>query len=163
MDDAVEKRSLLRGRKHARRKAVQALYQWHMNALMGEEPPTDHFVNDFLSYQDMGNADNDYFCELVKGALKHRRRIDSLLADQMIRDTEQVDAVELAILQLATYELIDRIDVPFRVAINEAVELAKTYGADQGHKFVNGILDKLAQDLRAVERQAGRAPSHEPK
>ena len=57
----------------------------------------------------------------------------------------------------------ERIDVPFRVAINEAVELAKTYGADQGHKFVNGILDKLAKDLRSVERQAGRAPSHEPK
>lgn len=150
MGNPSNKYAMLAGRKHARRKGIQALYQWHLNRETHESAATD-LVTGFIEHQDMGNADQDYFSEVVLGVVNGHESIDALLIEQMKRQTEQVDAIELSILQLATYELIERLEIPYRVVINEALELTKTYGADQGHKFVNGILDKLAAKLRATE------------
>ena len=151
MGQPSNKYAMLAARKHARRKAVQALYQSHLNEQTHESAAID-LVTGFIEYQDMGNADQAYFSEVVLGVLNGQESIDALLVEQMKRQTKQVDAIELSILQLATYELIERLEIPYRVIINEALELTKTYGADQGHKFVNGILDKLAAKLRATER-----------
>lgn len=150
MGNPSSKYALLAARKHARRKAIQALYQWHLNTETHESAATD-LVTGFIEHQEMGNADHDYFSEVVLGVVNGHEPIDALLVKQMERQTEQIDAIELSILQLATYELIERLEIPYKVIINEALELTKTYGADQGHKFVNGILDKLAAKLRTIE------------
>ncbi len=150
MGNPSSKYAMLAGRKHARRKAIQALYQWHLNTEIHESAATD-LVTGFIEHQEMGNADQDYFSEVVLGVVNGHESIDALLVKQMKRQTEQVDTIELSILQLATYELIERLEIPYKVIINEALELTKTYGADQGHKFVNGILDILAAKLRATE------------
>ena len=151
MGNPSNKYAMLAGRKHARRKAVQALYQSHLNEQTHESAATD-LVTGFIEHQDMGNADQEYFSELVFGVLNNHESIDTLLTEQMKLQTKQIDTIELSVLQLATYELLERLEIPYRVIINEALELTKTYGADQGHKFVNGVLDKLAAKLRATER-----------
>ena len=104
---------------------------------------------------DSRQYDVRYFEELVRGVPTHLDEIDAHLAPLLDRSIEQVDLIERALLRLGAYELQHHLEVPFRVVINEAVELAKAYGAEQGHRYVNGILDKLAKSLRPLERSAG--------
>ena len=101
-------------------------------------------------------VDGAYFHELLNGVLSNRGEIDELIAPCLDRPMDDLDPVELAILRLSTYELKQRLDVPYRVVINEGIELAKTFGATDGHKFVNGVLDKLAPKLRSAELRAGK-------
>ncbi len=133
----------------ARRLAVQALYQWQ---LAGQE--VGDIVAQFCEVQQPAEAQREYFDELLRGVLKRLDELDGLLAPLLARPLEQVDPVERAILRVAAYELAHRPEVPYRVVINEGVELAKRFGAEQGHRFVNGVLDRLAQELRAVEKKA---------
>ena len=98
--------------------------------------------------------DMDYFVELLHAIPKVKSELDDLIEPCVDRTLKEVNPVELAILRMATFELKQRPDVPFRVVINEAVDLAKKYGADQGHKFVNSVLDKLAKQLRSIEVSA---------
>ena len=90
------------------------------------------------------------------GVPQHKTELDGAFAGFLDRPLEELDPVELAILRLSTYELRHRVDVPYRVVINEGIELAKIFGATDGHKFVNGILDKLAPNLRAAEVRANK-------
>jgi len=139
----------LAARSRARRRALQALYAWqlsgsHMNAV----------IEQFRHEQDMEVADLDYFEDLLHGVEKHLATIDASLQPYIDREVEQIDPIERAALRLAAYELKFRIDVPYRVVINEAIEVTKRFGADHGHSYVNGVLDKLAAELRTAERRS---------
>jgi N utilization substance protein B len=133
-------------RSRARRRAAQALYAWQI----GGNPMRD-VIEEFRHEQDMEIADLDYFEDLLRGVEKHCAELDAGLAPWLDRDMAQVDPIERAILRLAAYELRHRPDVPYRVVLNEAVEVAKRFGAEHGHTYVNGVLDKAAREWRAAE------------
>lgn len=136
-------------RSRARRRAAQAVYAWELGG-----NPMRKVIDDFRHEQDMQIADLEYFEDLLRGVEAHRAELDAGLAPFLDRDIERVDPIERAVLRLAAYELKYRIDVPFRVVLNEAVEVAKRFGAEQGHTYVNGVLDKLAHAWRGVEAGA---------
>jgi len=139
-------------RARARRFALQALYQWDLSG-------TDlrDIRSQFLVEEDFSRADKPYFMELLSEGPKHIDNIDKNISDYIDRPLEQLDPVERAILRIATYELLYRPDIPYRVTINEAVQLTKKFGAEQGHAFVNGVLDKAAHTLRSAEcRKTGK-------
>ncbi len=138
-------------RSRARERAVQALYQWQ---IAGQN--LSDIEQQFLEEQDMANTDLDYFRELLHKVPAHLDELDAVIAPHLDRQVNQIDPVERAILRAGVYELRFRIDIPYRVVINEAVELAKRFGAEQGHRYVNGVLDKAAQQLRSVEVKAKR-------
>jgi N utilization substance protein B len=133
-------------RSRARRRAAQALYAWELGG-----NPMRMVIDDFRHEQDMQIADLEYFEDLLRGVEAHRRELDAGLAPFLDRDIERVDPIERAVLRLAAYELKHRLDVPYKVVLNEAVEVAKRFGAEQGHTYVNGVLDKLAQAWRVAE------------
>ena len=139
-------------RARARRYAMQALYQWDLS---GSDLPL--IRRQFLEAEDFSRTDTKYFIELLSEAPKNIDIIDKNISEFIDRPFEQLDPVERAVLRLATYELLYRLDIPYRVSINEAVQLTKKFGAEQGHAFVNGVLDKVAHKLRAAEcKKAGK-------
>jgi len=139
-------------RARARRYAMQALYQWDLS---GTDLPL--IRRQFLEAEDFSRADKRYFIELLSEAPKRIDIIDESISEYIDRPLEQLDPVERAVLRLATYELLYRLDIPYRVTINEAVQLTKKFGAEQGHAFVNGVLDKAAHKLRSAEcKKAGK-------
>ena len=135
-----------RKRSQARHHAVQAIYQWQMT---GQDIKDIH--DQFLSEQNPSEFEISYFEGLLRGVPKNLNELDTQLTPCLDRSIESVDPVERAILRLGAFELIHRFDVPYRVVINEAVELAKVFGAEQGHRYVNGVLDKLAKKVRGAE------------
>ncbi|MDE2272065.1 MAG: transcription antitermination factor NusB [Xanthomonadaceae bacterium] len=134
-------------RTRARRRAVQALYAWELGG-----NPMRKVIEDFRHEQDMQIADLEYFQDLLRGVEAHRVELDAGLAPFLDRDIERVDPIERAVLRLSAFELKYRLDVPYRVVLNEAVEVTKRFGSEQGHTYVNGVLDKLAGALREVEK-----------
>ena len=140
-----------RQRSRSRSLAVQALYQWQM---AGQD--VGDIVHQFMLDQDNKTFDTQYFDELVRGVPARLDVLDEALGDCIDRKLEAVDPVERAILRLGAYELIEHPEIPYRVVINEAVELAKTFGAEKGHRYVNGVLDKAARALRPLETSARR-------
>ena len=133
-------------RSQSRRHALQALYQWQMAGQnLGD------IANQFLEEQDIQRFEVPYFQDLLHGVPSHLTELDEMLKPALDRAIESVDPVERAILRLAAYELAYHLEVPYRVVINEAVELAKTFGAEQGHRFVNGVLDRVAKKVRQTE------------
>ena len=138
-------------RSRARRRALQAVYAWQMSGTGARE-----VIAQFAHEQAKEPADLAYFEDLVRGVDEHRKDLDAALAPFLDRDIDQVDAIERAVLRLAAYELRHRPDVPYRVVINEAIEIAKRFGAEHGHTYVNGVLDHAAADWRSVEVGAGR-------
>jgi transcription antitermination protein NusB len=142
-----DKQKLVALRRQARHYAVQALYQWQMsgNALNAIDA---QFRADF----DFSTTDTEYFHELLHEVPVRLEEINELLTPCMVdRAVDELGPVELAVLRMAMYELIVRIDVPYKVVINEAVALAKKFGATDSHKFVNGVLDCAAQKIRQIE------------
>jgi N utilization substance protein B len=99
----------------------------------------------------MTHVDTEYFRDILRGVPRELTQLDEMLNPCLSRGMNEVTPVEKAILRLAAYELVHRIDVPYRVVINESVELSKKFGATESHKFINGALDKLAQQVRMVE------------
>ncbi|HEY0768433.1 MAG TPA: transcription antitermination factor NusB [Steroidobacteraceae bacterium] len=130
----------------ARKLALQALYRWQLN-----DCPWQELVQEFGDAQDMPRADREYFRVLVEGVWRSREELDSHLAAFADREPPRLDPIEHAILLIGLYELSARPEVPYRVAINEAVGLAKRFGATDGHKFVNAVLDRAARELRPAE------------
>lgn len=143
-----------RQRSKARSLALQAVYQWQM---AGQN--TTDIVNQFLVEHAGKKLDSDYFRDLVDGVPQNLEQIDAGLAAHVDRSLQSVDPVERAILRIGAYELIRHPEIPYRVVINEAIELAKVYGAEKSHKFVNGVLDKAAKTLRPLEMAAERQSS----
>jgi len=138
-----------RKRSQARHLAVQAIYQWQM---AGQD--IHEIVDQFLEEQDLKSFEIAYFQDLLAGVPTNLGELDDLLKPALDRAIESVDPVERAVLRLGVYELRFKPEVPYRVVINEAVELAKVFGAEQGHKYVNGVLDQVAKKVRAVEIKA---------
>jgi len=137
-------------KKHkARQLALQGLYQWQVTA---QDP--DDIIKQFLADESSRTFDAAYFPDLLSGVVLNLDDIDSRISPLLDRGIEQVDMVERAILRLGVYEFLFHPEIPYRVVINEAVELAKVFGAEQGHRYVNGILDKLSASLRPLENQA---------
>jgi transcription antitermination protein NusB len=138
-----------RARSLARKFAMQALYQWQL---------TGHSVadlrNQFAVEEGFDGVDREYFLELVQGVIERTSELDATLADLADRPLEQLDPVERAVLLIGIYELRQRAEVPYRVVINEGVELAKRFGATEAHKYVNAVLDRAAYRLRAAEKSA---------
>jgi N utilization substance protein B len=133
-------------RSRARRYGMQALYQWDLSGLDLAE-----IQRQFFEAEDFSNADGGYFIDLLTGVNAHIDRIDARICEAIDRPIDQVDPVERAILRIGCYELMYRPEIPYRVSINEAVMLAKKFGAEQGYTFVNGVLDRLARKLRPSE------------
>jgi N utilization substance protein B len=139
-------------RSRARRYAMQAMYQWDLS---GTDLPL--IRRQFMEAEDFSKTDTNYFIELLSEAPKKVDIIDENITKYIDRPLEQLDPVERAVLRLATYELLYRLDIPYKVTINEAVKLTKKFGSEQGHAFVNGVLDKAAHKLRAAEcKKAGK-------
>jgi N utilization substance protein B len=143
-----------RQRSKARSLAVQAIYQWQV---AGQNVPD--IVNQFLTEHAGRKVDTDYFRELVEGVPGNLASLDRELAPHLDRSLESIDPVERAILRIGAYELVKHPEIPYRVVINEAIELAKVFGAEQGHRYVNGVLDKAAKQLRPLEMAAQRQGS----
>lgn len=139
----------IKKRKHARDKAMQALYQLKISK---EEIDwvRDHYLDD----QGVKTGDEEYFLELLYKINENAADIDSQYRPFLTSMENNLDPIEECILRIATYELLNHLEIPFKVIINEAVNLAKVYGADESHKFVNGVLDPLSKKLRALETQA---------
>ena len=133
-------------RRKARHYAVQALYQWEMAGAS-----LNNIEAEFLADNDMNHVDVEYFRDILKGVPSNLSELDEMLMPCLSRDMNEVTPVEKAILRLAAFELAHRIDVPYKVVINESVELSKKFGATESHKFINGALDQLAQTVRIVE------------
>jgi N utilization substance protein B len=139
-------------RSRARRRALQAVYAWQLSGNR-----VDAVIDQFRHEQDMQIADLDYFEALVRGVVKGQADLDAALVPFLDRDVMRVDPIERAVLRIAAWELRERIDVPYRVVINEAVETTKRFGSEHGHTYVNGVLDKLAAQCRAAEYRNPRA------
>jgi transcription antitermination protein NusB len=139
-------RTLSGQRSVARKLAMQALYRWQLN-----DAPWQDLVQEFRDAEDMPRADSEYFRELVEGVWRAREELDSDLSSWADRGPALLDPIEHAVLLIGVYELRHRKDVPYRVAISEAVALAKRFGATDGHKYVNAVLDRAARALRPDE------------
>ncbi len=135
-------------RRHARRALVQAVYQWQMT-----NADTQVVEKQFEDDGSLAKADREFFRELLRGVFFDSNQLDECFQPHLDRKLKELDKVELALLRLGTFELKERLDVPFRVVIDEYVELAKTFGAEDSHKYINSILDKLSNVLRAGEQQ----------
>ncbi|WP_411360246.1 transcription antitermination factor NusB [Pseudidiomarina salilacus] len=130
-------------RRKARKLAVQAIYSWQLS-----ENSMSDIEAQFLTDNDTSKFDAEYFMALVRGVAGQAKNLDDALSPFVDRPMAELDQVERAVLRLAAFELRDRLDVPYKVAINEAIELAKSFGADESHRFVNGVLDKAIDSLR---------------
>lgn len=138
-----------RKRSQARSHAVQALYQWQMAG-----GNVAAIAQQFREANPDSDYDHAYFSALLSDVAANVSRLDDLIGPYLDRSVNSLDLVERAILRLGALELAERPEIPYKVVINEAVELAKTYGAEQSHKYINGVLDKVAQQVRAFEVKA---------
>ncbi|WP_051085446.1 transcription antitermination factor NusB [Hahella ganghwensis] len=138
-------------RRRARRLVLQALYQWQMASSSASQVEAEFIIDN-----DMEKVDREFFSALLRGIISEVKALDEVLAPCLDRKVEDLDPIELSVIRMGAYELKNRIDVPYRVAINEAVELTKKFGGTDGHKFVNSVLDKLAPKFRQVEINASR-------
>jgi N utilization substance protein B len=146
-------RSASRARSLSRRLALQALYQWQ---LTGQGFP--ELRNQFAADENYADVDHDYFKLLLQGVVEGSGELDAQLGEWLDRPVAQLDPIEHAILLIGVQELRAHPEVPYRVVLNEGVELAKKFGATDGHKFVNAVLDRAARQLRAAEQQAATRP-----
>lgn len=139
-------------RRRAREFALQGLYEWQLN-------PRElaHIEAHLREMEGFGKADRAHFDALFHGCVDQRASLDAALSQFLDRPMAEISPIEHAVLWVGAYELTHCMDVPYKVAINEAVELAKTFGGPDGHKYVNGVLDHLAPVLRPAEAQAVRS------
>ncbi|WP_373083460.1 transcription antitermination factor NusB [Zhongshania sp.] len=148
---------LAAGRRKARHYAMQALYQWHMagQALSVIEA-------EFQADYDMTNVDKEFFHDLVHSIPAQLTDLHALFEKHLDRKLDDLDPIELCLLRMGSFELLRRIDVPYKVAINETINLGKRFGATDGYRYLNGVLDKVAMECRAVEVAAERGKSPKP-
>lgn len=133
-------------RRQARHYALQAMYQAHMSGHSARE-----VEEQFLLHQITKKVDLEYFKELLHATMEKQVEIDAQMTPFLNRSVTELDPVELAVLRMSIYELMFRLDIPYRVVINEALDLAKKFGSIEGFKFVNGVLDQVARKTRVLE------------
>jgi N utilization substance protein B len=136
----------IKKRKHARGKVLQALYQWQISA-----EDLDWIKQHYIEEQGVSAGDEAYFLELLYQIPAEVKQLDETYRKFITNSEDRIDPIECNILRIATYEFIHHPEIPYKVVINEAVNLARTYGADEGHKFVNGVLDPLSRQIRKLE------------
>ena len=141
-----ENARFIKKRKHARDKALQALYQWQLS---GED--LDWIKDHYLQEQGVSSGDEAYFLELLYKIPTMVTALEEAYKPYIAQFEDHVDPIETNILRIATYEFLHHLEIPYKVVINEAVNLDKVYGADDSHKFINGVLDPLARQLRPTE------------
>jgi transcription antitermination protein NusB len=139
-------------RRRSRELATQGLYQWLLSGA-----PAGEIDAQLRGAQGFDKADHEHLDTVLNGVIRENAELSADLVPCLDRPIEQLSPVERAVLLVAAYEFKHHVEIPYRVVINEAVELAKTFGGSDGYKYVNGVLDKLALQLRATEAQAGRA------
>lgn len=145
----MNKKFNIKARKKARQLALQALYQWMVSGADLYEIEAQ-----FCTDNDMSKVDLEYFNELLYQIPKLLNELDSGYQAFLDRPVAELNPVECIILRIGAYELMQRLEIPYRVVLNEAIEMTKRFGAEDGHKYVNGVLDKLAQKVRSVELKA---------
>ncbi|HUW25401.1 MAG TPA: transcription antitermination factor NusB [Gallionella sp.] len=145
-DREVKKTPLKSPRHRARELALQGIYQWRVTA--GKEAQIEKQIQD---EKKLGRYDKELFSKLLRGTLSQHASLEALLAPHLDRPLAELSPVEFAVLLLGVFELSQHPEVPYKVVINEAVELTKTFGGTDGHKYVNGVLDKLAAQIRVME------------
>ena len=146
-----QQNALAAQRRKARHFALQALYQWTLSGASVTDIEAEFRVDN-----DFQHTDGDYFSAVLKGVAAHVEALEALFDPVLDRTLDELDPIERNLLRLGTFELRDRIDVPYKVVISEAVALAKKFGATDSHGYINGVLDKVARDLRTVERAQER-------
>ncbi len=140
---AISKRARIK----ARRNTVQALYQYFMT-----EKDVAEVIAEFESDEyTLAKTDVEYFKLLLRGTIKRHDELDAQIENLLDRPVDELDAIERAILHIGCYELKFHLEIPWRVVVNESIELAKIFGAEESHKYINGILDKVAKELRSTE------------
>ncbi|WP_343192057.1 transcription antitermination factor NusB [Buchnera aphidicola (Formosaphis micheliae)] len=132
-----------KSRRKTRECIIQVLYSWQIS-----KNNIDYIKSQFFEDHNIQTIDIKYFNEIITGVVKNYQMIDKLITPYLSRDLIAVGQIEKAILRLSFYELLNRSDVPYKVSINEGIELAKSFGAEDSHKFINGVLDKAANTLR---------------
>ena len=142
----TEHNALAAQRRKARHYGLQALYQW---TLSGASP--SDIEAEFRVDNDFRHTDGEYFSAVLKGVVDDVDGLESLFEPALDRTLNELDPIERNLLRLGTFELRDRIDVPYKVVISEAVALAKKFGATDSHRYINGVLDKVARELRQIE------------
>lgn len=145
----IARAKAIKKRKHARDKVLQALYQWQLS---GED--LDWIRDHYLEEQGISAGDEAYFLELLYKIPSIVSELDERYKKYISQFEDHVDPIETNILRIATYEFQHHLEIPYKVVINEAINLAKTYGADDSHKFVNGVLDPLSREMRQLETGA---------
>jgi N utilization substance protein B len=135
----------------ARKSAVQALYQWQLTGCNLSE-----IERQFVEEHGVGKKELPYFNELLHGVPRVLDRLDEALSQFVDRPIDQIDPVERAILRVGAFELLEKPEIPYKVVVNEGINLAKEFGATQSHKFINGILDRIARQYREVEFNLNR-------
>jgi len=136
-------------RHRARELAMQGIYEWRLSGSSAES-----IAQATAQEKSLGRYDSEFFGQLLRGVISQHEELSVLIAPHLDRAVIELSPVEFSILLLGAYELTQHPEVPYRVVINEEVELAKTFGGSDGHKFVNGVLDKLAAQVRAIEVKA---------
>jgi transcription antitermination protein NusB len=138
-------------RRRSRELATQGLYQWLLSG-----SPAGEIDAQLRGAQGFDKADHEHLDAILHGVIRDSEALSAAIAPCLDRPIEQLSPVERAVLMVAAFELKNNVDIPYRVVINEAVELAKTFGGADGYKYVNGVLDKLSAQLRVDETQAAR-------
>jgi N utilization substance protein B len=151
MNDTKQNNPAKSQRHRARELAMQGVYEWRLSgksASLIEKATREE--------KSLGRYDAEFFGQLLHGAIAQHEALGAQIAPLLDRKLEELSPVEYSVLVLGAFELVQHPEIPYRVVINEAVELAKTFGGSDGHKFVNGVLDKLAAQVRATEVAASR-------
>lgn len=149
MSEKAAKNPAKSARHRARELALQAIYQWRMSG--GDHLEIEKTTR---AEKSLGRYDVELFSQLLRGVVEHSQALVAAISPHLDRDMNELSPIEFSVLLLGAFELTRHPEVPYRVVINESVELAKTFGGTDGHKFVNGVLDKLAAVARAVEVNA---------
>ncbi len=132
--------------KRARRRALQAIYQWQLT----DQDPSE-ILRQFREIQDMSQVDEGFFEQLLRGVTEDNKRLTDALEPFLDRSMDQVDVMERVVLMIGAWELLDRPEIPYRVVLDESVDLARRFGSEQGYSYVNAVLDKAARKWRADE------------
>lgn len=136
----------IKGKRKARKLALQALYQW----LMSGVAPSD-IEAQFRAAYDASKFDIDYFCRLLYGVVENVNELESAFKPFLDRPVKSLNPIELSVLRLSSFELLHCPEIPYRVVLDEAVSLTKTFGSQDGHRYVNGVLNNLAKEVRSIE------------
>jgi len=142
----MSKKSQFEPRKRARRRALQAIYQWQITHQDASE-----IYRQFCEVQDLSQVDEEYFEQLLRGVTGEKERLDEALEPFLDRPMEQVDVMERVVLMIGAWELRNCPETPYRVVLDESVDLAHRFGSEQGHSYVNAVLDKAARAWRSEE------------